>query len=139
MNNQVKHELKILPEYFQAVWNGTKTFEVRKNDRNYAVGDTLVLKEWKPEDGYTGSGLVRRVSYMLDDSEYVKEGFVILGLVDSVPNIKPGDKVWIIDSADSSFFGKEGIVESISNTDILRARLKGVVGDWPLTSLEVVE
>lgn len=24
------HELKILPQYFQAVWNGTKTFELRK-------------------------------------------------------------------------------------------------------------
>ena len=56
-----------------------------------------------------------------------------------VPTIKPGDKVWIIDSSDSSFFGKEGIVEGISKPDIYRARLKGIVGDWPLTSLEVVE
>lgn len=93
MNNQVKHELKILPEYFQAVWNRTKTFEVRKNDRNYAVGDELFLREWAPDTGYTGSGLVRRVSYILEDSEYVKEGFVILGLADPVPIIKPGDKV----------------------------------------------
>ncbi|AYB47147.1 DUF3850 domain-containing protein [Paenibacillus lautus] len=93
MNNQVKHELKILPEYFQDVWNRTKTFEVRKNDRSYAVGDELFLREWAPDTGYTGSGLVRRVSYMLDDSEYVKEGFVILGLADPVPTIKPGDKV----------------------------------------------
>ncbi|MFH0070968.1 ASCH/PUA domain-containing protein [Peribacillus sp. NPDC056705] len=94
MNNQAKHELKILPEYFQAVWNGTKTFEVRKNDRNYAVGDTLVLKEWKPEDGYTGSGLVRKVSYMLDDSEYVKEGFVILGLAGPVLNQFSSKEEW---------------------------------------------
>lgn len=29
------HELKILPEYFEAVVSGDKRFEIRKNDRNY--------------------------------------------------------------------------------------------------------
>lgn len=29
------HELKILPEYFEAVVSGNKRFEIRKNDRNY--------------------------------------------------------------------------------------------------------
>lgn len=50
------HELKILPMYFQAVWDGKKTFEVRKNDRGYKLNDILILKEW---DGtkYTGSAV----------------------------------------------------------------------------------
>ena len=26
------HQLKIMPQYFQAVWNGQKTFELRKED-----------------------------------------------------------------------------------------------------------
>jgi uncharacterized protein DUF3850 len=40
------HELKCWPEFFDALWNGRKTFEVRRNDRNYRVGDTLSLHEW---------------------------------------------------------------------------------------------
>ncbi len=41
------HEVKILPEYFDAVEKGVKTWEYRFNDRNYAVGDVLILHEWK--------------------------------------------------------------------------------------------
>lgn len=44
------HELKILPQYFKAVQNGSKTFELRKNDRRFKVGDTLILREWHPSD-----------------------------------------------------------------------------------------
>jgi hypothetical protein len=39
------HELKTLSQYFNNIWDGTKRFEVRKNDRGYSVGDTLILKE----------------------------------------------------------------------------------------------
>ena len=72
------HELKILPKYFDEVYDRVKNFEVRKNDRNYAVGDTLILREW---DGtaFTGRRLLRRVGYILSDPEYVKEGYVVLG------------------------------------------------------------
>lgn len=76
-----KHELKIMPEYFQAVWNGTKTFEVRRNDRNFKVGDMLVLLEWDTEKNeWTGSGICKRVTYILDEPEFVKAGYVIMGL-----------------------------------------------------------
>lgn len=44
------HELKILPEYFDAVISGRKRFEIRKNDRDYKVGDQLILKEWSQDD-----------------------------------------------------------------------------------------
>lgn len=33
------HKLKILPEYYNAQIEGKKNFEIRKNDRNYQVGD----------------------------------------------------------------------------------------------------
>lgn len=74
------HELKTWPEYFQAVWNNEKTFEVRKNDRDYKVGDKLVLREYDPTSGYTGSGLVVHVTYILDNPTFVKEGHVIMGI-----------------------------------------------------------
>ena len=46
------HELKILPEYYKAQKAGKKNFEIRKNDRDYKVGDKLVLKEYDPKDIY---------------------------------------------------------------------------------------
>ena len=75
------HKLKTWPEYFQAVKNGTKTFEIRKNDRNYQVGDILVLQEYVPESGYTESmDLEREVTYILGTQPFVPEGYVCMSL-----------------------------------------------------------
>lgn len=43
------HALKILPEFFKAMAAGTKSFEVRKNDRPYHTGDYVALNEWNSE------------------------------------------------------------------------------------------
>lgn len=52
------HELKTWPEFFDAVKRGDKTFEVRRNDRGFQVGDTLRLVRWQPSQGhgYAGGG-----------------------------------------------------------------------------------
>ena len=79
------HELKILPEYYDAVALKTKTFEIRKNDRNFHVGDELILKEW---DGgnYTGRELRRYVSYILFDWQAgLKDGYCIMSIKSSRP------------------------------------------------------
>lgn len=71
------HELKIKPEYFAAVVSGDKTFEIRNNaDRNFQVGDTLLLWEWN--GGFTGQTAERTVSYITDFEQ--KTGYVVLGL-----------------------------------------------------------
>ncbi len=44
----MQHELKIWPQYYDRVEDGSKTFEVRKNDRSFQVGDTVLLREWNP-------------------------------------------------------------------------------------------
>jgi hypothetical protein len=75
------HKLKILPKYYEKVLTGEKTFELRKNDRNYKVGDKLILEE---HHLYSSSGraYLCRITYILKDcSEYgLKDGFVILGI-----------------------------------------------------------
>ena len=43
------HELKSHPIPFRDVVNGLKTYEIRVDDRDYRVGDVLVLKEWYPD------------------------------------------------------------------------------------------
>ncbi|MCR1915449.1 DUF3850 domain-containing protein [Lactobacillus johnsonii] len=58
------HELKILPEYFRAQATGVKTFEIRKNDRNFKVGDDLWLREYDSKSKkYTGNGLLDDLAY----------------------------------------------------------------------------
>lgn len=68
--SKVIHQLKSWPDIFQAVVDGLKTFEVRKNDRNFKVGDGIILNEWKPGEGYSGEYTGRRLSariiYILD-------------------------------------------------------------------------
>lgn len=49
----MEHELKIWPQYYSRVADGTKTFEVRKNDRGFQPGDTVRLREFDPQhEGY---------------------------------------------------------------------------------------
>jgi hypothetical protein len=75
------HVLKTWTEYFNAVAADEKTFEVRKDDRNYQVGDTLILKEWDNlRKSHTGSQTCVEVTYILKDPQFVKDGYVIMGI-----------------------------------------------------------
>lgn len=75
-----RHVLKILPEYFQEVWDGKKTFELRKDDRNYNVGDILVLREYT--NGYTGNTIEVVVTHILRNcTKYgLADGYCILSI-----------------------------------------------------------
>ena len=73
------HELKITPIHFNYLILGAKTFEVRKNDRNYQVGDKLLLKEWNFTH-YTGREVEVEVTHILNDPDYCKKGFVIMSI-----------------------------------------------------------
>jgi hypothetical protein len=59
------HFLKSWPEFFDAQVSGAKTFEIRRNDRGYEVGDVLILRKWDPGRGDYVPGVVgRRVTYV---------------------------------------------------------------------------
>ena len=75
------HELKIKSEFFRDVKSEKKTFEVRKDDRGFCVGDLLALNEIDQEGQYTGDSMLVAITYILRDPEYCKAGFVILGIV----------------------------------------------------------
>lgn len=69
------HELKIAPEYMAAQLAGVKNFEIRKNDRDYKVGDKLHLCEWDGA-GYTGRDTTVFITYMTSYQQ--KDNYVVL-------------------------------------------------------------
>ena len=71
------HELKIAPQYFAPVCEGEKTFEIRKNDRGYGVGDLLHLKEFN-EGQYTGESVLVEVTYLTTFNQ--EPGYVVLAI-----------------------------------------------------------
>jgi predicted RNA-binding protein with PUA-like domain len=73
-----KHKLKTLPEHFSPTWDGLKNAELRKNDRDFKVGDTIVLEEWTPENGYTGQAMERVISHIVQDEQYLQPGYCLL-------------------------------------------------------------
>lgn len=74
------HYLKTWPEYFNKVFMGHKDWELRKNDRDFKVGDTVILQEFNPETKeYTGKEMARRINYILEKTEFgLQDGYVIM-------------------------------------------------------------
>lgn len=60
------HELKLWAPFYNDVLTEIKKFELRRNDRNFKVGDFLHLREWDNVEGkYTGREMKVQVSYIL--------------------------------------------------------------------------
>lgn len=92
--DETQHELKTWTPYFQQVCDGLKKFELRKNDRGFKVGDTLLLKEWKPsgysdvspnkmEGEYTGREILVKVTYLFQDKSgtgWISSDYCIMGI-----------------------------------------------------------
>jgi hypothetical protein len=81
------HTLKVLTEYADAIVNGTKTFEICKNERGFKVGDRIVF-EVLANEGYDVraaarhplNGAVCRIDYILDDFEGLAQKYVALAI-----------------------------------------------------------
>lgn len=69
------HFLKIKSEYFEAVVDGSKRFEVRFNDRGFNAGDILFL-----EDINTGRTAVCPVHYILREFPGLVAGYVVMSI-----------------------------------------------------------
>jgi hypothetical protein len=71
------HDLKVWPMFFDALECNAKTFELRKHDRPFSVGDTLLLREWSlVSKEYTGRRVTRIVTYLMTNA--------------TMPSIAPG-------------------------------------------------
>ena len=74
------HELKIWPEYYNAILDGRKKFELRKADRNFKVGDYIHLKEWEPlNEKYTEREALVRITYILE-GQHVIPGYCLMSI-----------------------------------------------------------
>ena len=61
------HAIKILPKYFEEVLRNRKTFEIRKNDRDFRSGDSVTLHEYVgPPLEYTGRSVRGTVGYVYE-------------------------------------------------------------------------
>lgn len=93
-----EHTLKVQAPYFDALLDGSKTFEVRRNDRAYQRGDRIHLVEWVvsdrlkvlglPNEWPTGRGVWREVTFVYSgDPRWggIEPGHVVLGLAETVP------------------------------------------------------
>jgi hypothetical protein len=60
----VVHKLKIKTEYFDAVRFGHKTAELRLDDRDFRIGDIVVLMEWGPYKGITGISVAKEITHI---------------------------------------------------------------------------
>ena len=97
------HKLKLLPGFFKEVLLGNKNFEIRKNDRNFHVGDLVTLNEFDPSNFYWSNGELWNVdeneakTYLLkdidkylannpmdkDQKESKRKEYITKGLVDA--------------------------------------------------------
>lgn len=80
MNEYKIHNLKILPEYFEAVVRGEKTFEIRKNNRDFKVGDLIFLLEWNGEE-FTDRYAMRLITYITDYAQ--KADYIVFSMTDN--------------------------------------------------------
>lgn len=75
------HELKTIQPHFEHVRSGAKSADIRRNDRGFAVGDVLFLREYDPAgDSYSGRFVEALVTHVLAEYEALAPGFVMLSI-----------------------------------------------------------
>ena len=74
------HELKVWSDPFQELWDGRKTNETRLDDRNFQVGDSLFLREFRLSSGtYTLRWIYSIISH-IQAGFGLGQGYVALSL-----------------------------------------------------------
>ena len=79
------HELKLCKRFYDVLKSGAKTYEVRRNDRGFKVGDTLILRPVTDDESRTYISnlrpLMAEITYMLAENGWgIEEGYCVLAL-----------------------------------------------------------
>lgn len=85
MKKHKVHVVKCWPEYFEDVWSGIKTFELRKDDRDYESGDHIEIQEYDPNtENYSGRVVGGNIPYVLKGPAFgLEKGHCICSLSDT--------------------------------------------------------
>lgn len=85
------HELKVWTAYVEALQTGDKPFEVRRDDRGFQKGDTLILKEFDPQTQQYGPwSAAYLITYVLGGGRFgIEPGFAVLGLAERAEPFMP--------------------------------------------------
>jgi hypothetical protein len=74
------HEVKVSSVFFRDVSDDVKSFEARFDDRDYKVGDVMILEEYS-NCKYTGRETHKVITYKLDVGQYgIEKDWCVLGL-----------------------------------------------------------
>lgn len=89
LNNKINSELgednkvifvKVRSEYVDDIISGKKKSELRKNDREYSVGDLLYLQEITEDNKFTGRLIIVKITHILQDEEYLQKDYACLSI-----------------------------------------------------------
>lgn len=81
------HTIKCWTPYYEAVLDGRKKFDVRRDDRGYQAGDFVHLQQYEPGTGYVCDPddnvpytIEKKISYILPGGQFgIESGYVVLG------------------------------------------------------------
>jgi hypothetical protein len=76
------HYLKTIQPFFSEVKSGTKTFELRRNDRDFQVGDEVYLQEYDLDNNsFSGQEVRAKITYVLKDWTGLEGDFCVFAFV----------------------------------------------------------
>ena len=79
----MEHELKIKEKFFWPIVSGRKTFEIRKDDRGFKMGDDLILNPFDADPVYNLPKIRCRVVYILHHEDFpdgIPEGYCVMSI-----------------------------------------------------------
>jgi hypothetical protein len=75
------HELKTVQPYFDRVWNNQKSFELRRNDRDFQAGDKVQLQEYDSDNKeYSGRLIEGTILYVLQGFVGIEQGYCVFSI-----------------------------------------------------------
>lgn len=124
------HKIKENIKYFADVLTGVKTFEIRKNDRDYEVGDILIMSAWTNDTEkyqtwgkgtYLALGTIHSDKPLFSDVKYIDEP---ISDYFPVSDVEQADKIQAKIIYMTDFEQKEGyVVLGISDIKLLSFKM----------------